>query len=248
MTPLPPVLTGDHELVSWLNMLRRRLLEQTPLPSDTCPIDFLKDGFRPKPRAVGQAGKVEQFRVLQVHKDHLICNSYKVDEEGNETIGDAEIQIAKPFELRATPWHEETVGQYTYTYTPGGINADEQKNPWDEREVAVAGEIPLTSCHPAITGTDITWLEKIWPAYTPERSIIYAVKVVEKPVVIHAATVLDAGPPEVLTEDVLCEYVDLNVDGRTWQMPMRKVAICIENTDGTTSRRYVLVRTSCPFD
>ena len=57
MTRLPPVTTGDAELVSWLNMLRQCVLERTPLPSDTCPIDFLKDGFRPKPRAVAEAGE-----------------------------------------------------------------------------------------------------------------------------------------------------------------------------------------------
>jgi len=207
-------------------------------------------GFIPNPRKKAKnpsKSEVRQFRVAQVHKDHLICNSYKLNSDGTETVGTEDVQIAKPFELRATPWHEETVGQYTYEYNQNGANGDDQKNPWDERTITVTGDIPATSCHPLIADASIEILEKIFPAYIPNQSIIYAQKVKEQPVVRHASILLSSGPPEIYSEDVTCEYVDLNVDGRKWEMPWRKVAICVENSDGTTSRKFVLIRTSCPF-
>jgi len=244
-----PRFTGDHPLVTDLNRLVECIRERTPIASPDCPIAFEPRGFKPMPKPPGTtaAGKVEQFRVARVHKDHLLCNTYRIDEAGNETIGTEDVQIAKPFELRATPWHEQTVGIYSYEYNQNGINADDQKNPWDERSVTDTGEIPLTSCHPAITGSGITILEKIWPNYIPNKSIIYAAKVEEKPIVTHAEVLVSAGPPEIYSEDVSCDYVDLNVDGRKWEMPWRKVAICVENADGTSSRKFVLIRTSCPW-
>ena len=64
MTDLPPLATGDSPLVTWLNKLRQCVAERTPLKSETCDIDKLPNGFRPKPSAVPTQGTVAKSTWL----------------------------------------------------------------------------------------------------------------------------------------------------------------------------------------
>ena len=262
MTDLPPPATGDDPFVTAWNRLLQCVKERTPLDSETCDLDFLGErGFRIKPLIEAAAGgEVQQWRVKQVHKDHLICNSYAIDEDGVETIGDDEVQIAKPFDLRATPWATGTIDNRTYNFPGGttggnGSNLDVQKNPHTLRTVTIFGPptqsgqqltfseyFPQDSAHPVILH------ERIWPEWIPLVSVIYAVKVKEKPIVTHASVFLaKVSGVDIYSEDVSCEWIDLNVDAKRWEMIWKKIPVCIDDGAGGTTRTYVLVRCSEQF-
>lgn len=54
---------------------------------------------------------MKQFKIKKEEDDHLECVFFNGEDEGEN-----EINIAKPFALRKTPFADKTVFGYTYTY------------------------------------------------------------------------------------------------------------------------------------
>jgi len=245
MTPIPPVITGNHELVSWLNQARRCLEERTPLDSVECPIDKLPGGFRPKPKAPPEAGggEVEQFMVTSVHRDHLHCKraTWRAS-DGNWDLEDEVIRIAKPDELRKMGWDTTGLGVaigidgYQYAYEAGGTDPDESVNPNILRTT--------TLMDGADFGADsVDYTEEVWPAYIAGRTIIYATRVTQKPIFVLTQSEDVDGVPTDVSYDI--EWVDLNVGARTWKPKYRKLRVCVE---GSTGPWFITVRASDSFN
>lgn len=60
--------------------------------------------------AIGASGAPVQMKIVSVQDDWLTCSEWD-----GTTLGDAEILVAKPWELRKTDWHGETVNGVGYS-------------------------------------------------------------------------------------------------------------------------------------
>lgn len=268
MTKIPK-FTADSDdpdvkmLADGLNLLGQCLLERTPLKGEKCEIDFHSHGFRPKPKPPAPAppgGEASQFRVYQVMRDHLVCNPYKesyTQDANGFTVMTPEIDdetfvdVAKPHTLRATPWDYtlnggQDIDGKRYTFNSNGNSAEPNSapDPWNYRiaEIMAMPELRDTTGTFSETLLGVRTKEKIFPEYY-SGAIIYAAKVKEAPVVRQFPRLYQVSPP-LSTTDVDAEWVDLNVDGRTWQMLWRSLEVCVDLGTGNFSRQRVMVRAS----
>lgn len=177
---------------------------------------------------------LEQYRVSAVGPDYLECKTYGIDEAGTETVGTETVFIAKPFALRKTPWDTKTIDNRKYNYEgSGGV--------W--RWVQLLGaptvsETPrFSEFFPASVGGQVRINEKVWPEYLPSQSVIYALRL-EEPVIFPTIEPFGVVPISI---------IDVNLDARAWVPIWRAITVCVDNGDGTSSNKRVLIRASQDF-
>lgn len=271
-----PRFYGDHEIVAPLNGLSDAIASRTLLNGTNYEVDRTPKGQRLRikiPPAATASGEIEQFRVVTVRRDHLVCNRYTktpqrdeggalmYDADGNllytESVDSEEVKIAKPFELRATPWHGREIDNKRYSYTQNGTDVDPANNPHNYRTVTILGEpnasgsIPLGDLEfwpDTASGETVVLKEKIWPEYIPSHTLIYAAKVKQSPVVYNSYNVA-AGPgyDAFTSTEIVEDWVEISGQHK-WEMEWSKVKVCIKNADDSVTSGYVLVRTSNTFD
>ncbi len=203
-------------------------------------------GFVPnrvKPQIAGSSSVVEQFMVTSVHRDHLHCKraTWRAI-DGNWDIGEEVIRIAKPEELRKMGWDTTGLGVaigidgYQYAYEAGGTDPDASVNPNILRTTTLMDGSDF--------GADtVDYSEEVWPPYIGGRTIIYAVKVKQKPIFTLTQTEDVEGVPTAVSYGI--EWVDLNVGARAWQPKHRKLRVCVEGANGPW---FIAVRASDSFE
>lgn len=262
MTGLPPPLTGDHGLVTWLNKLRQGLLERTPLQSTACPVDYLPSGFRVHPAILAAlvGGEVGQFRVEAIYKNHLLCKPVTLSQTGARTVeNDSEIlvpstdtalvRIAKPDELRVIGWDsnertiagmEAVIDGVQYDYFANDVHPDEVQNPWNKRTRTISDQEYLDSL-----GTDslVYTDEVIYPPYIERHSVIYAAKVNSGTIFSVTEQIIGGVPPNDQATYAV-KWVDLNAAGRQFVPRESKIRVCNGTQTGTW---YAMIRASDAF-
>ena len=194
-------------------------------------------GYVPnKPRRAFQSGggsSVSQYRVHTDGANTLICRSYSVTAAGVETVGTVDVEIAKPIDLQPATFDGFSFDGRTYlAYSNTG------KYNW--RKFTITGDPTASGTLPALPladGSTVTEtfpvgaivFENVWPEYVPDRTIIFA-----------------ASPTESIKAGVT--LIDLNIAARRWEMMWRPISICVDNADGTTSRKLMLIRGSQPYE
>jgi hypothetical protein len=96
--------------------------ERTPLRSDGDGLELTVNGWRIKPKpSRGGSGSLEQRMIIkEIHDDWFLCLPY--DKDGQHPAADVAtsadyIKVAKPYELRLTPWDGQTVDGITFDYS-----------------------------------------------------------------------------------------------------------------------------------
>ena len=191
-------------------------------------------GFVPnrvKAQIAPPPSSVKLFRVTAVYQDFLLGVSYSIDANNVETVGTDGTFIRKPYDLQRTPFDGVTFQGRTFTYYSNSLRYDHRKVVITSAPITVEadGVAPVDATTLALineywpsTTTPATVYEKVWPEYVQNKTVVACAK---------------AGG----------EWHDLNADGRRWEMPWRAVTVCIDNDDGTTTSRRVMIRTSDPF-
>lgn len=140
------------------------------------------------PTKPSQPGVVKQFRVESVENDYLVCYEF----DGSNTTGSV-VNVAKPFNLRRTPWHGRTI---TYTIEP---------YPGAPASIQVSYSFPNASvptyrrCNMVIGAVSTTEHQVVRPFWVPSVSVIFA-----------------SGSENGTGVSGATEWQDLNVDGRAW--------------------------------
>lgn len=251
--------SGSHRLVAVFNRMLDMILERTILRGVGYDVEEVAgQGFRLKLKLpnVGAVAEIDQFVVLSVYKNHLLCKRVTLTDAGEREFTVADpfvpsddsdvIRIAKPDELRPMSWDagerfaaglSTDVDGYEYEFDSNGTGADPVRRPWNKRTTTLldgsdylAGEIAFTD-------------ELIWPAYVEQHSIIYAAKVKTGTVFSVTEQIYGGAPPDD-HEDFDVQWVDLNLAGRTFQPAYSKIKVC----NGTqTGNWYALIRASDTF-
>lgn len=69
---------------------------------------------------LGKLAVLRKLKIVSASNDHVVCNPYDAD---NDATGTDTVNVAKPFELRHTPFHGATIaypdgnGDITYSYS-----------------------------------------------------------------------------------------------------------------------------------
>ena len=250
MTPIPNKFTGDDPLVHPLNKFRENLQERTPLDGESIKWKKTPGGFVPIvdiPTPEGSS-EIEQFRVVHHRKDYVTGYRITVSDDQLTVTEDTSelVRIAKPFELRATPWDGQTINGAAYVYAANefgqpALFPDDVLNPYWARRVSYGPDVL------EVDGTDptgnVTFQEHIFPRYEGGRSIIYAMRVKQGPLFTVRETPAPVTAPEVFT-DYEIEWVDLNLDARRFEPDFHLLKVCLQNTNGTSETGFVALRTS----
>ena len=105
MTPLPKAIPGNGRISQFSRDVVRCLQERTPLPSDAVTVQRQTNGFRVEPKPVSSpatpaASKVEQFILVEVRDDVLMCYTLDGTTVGTELATfDASIGLNAGFSL-----------------------------------------------------------------------------------------------------------------------------------------------------
>lgn len=236
----PQVLIQDgrlQEMQRQINLLQQEVRAVRMMPTPRMRVNRTPAGtyLDLDLTAPGQSSPpLEQYRVSAVGPDYLECKTYGIDEAGTETVGTETVFIAKPFALRKTPWDTKTIDNRKYNYEgSGGV--------W--RWVQLLGaptvsETPrFSEFFPASVGGQVRINEKVWPEYLPAQSIIYALRL-EEPVIFPTIEPFGVVPISI---------IDVNLDARAWVPIWRAITVCVDNGDGTSSNKRVLIRASQDF-
>jgi hypothetical protein len=132
----------------------------------------------------GEPGVTKRFTLVSVHNDHLVCD---------EINGEPGILIAKPFNLRYTGWHGESV-----LYTLEGYPAQ------PAAVITIAySHVSAVYRRATVTFGAVETIEHqvIIPRYIPGKTIIFA-----------AQSENGTGAAAAGVEG----WVDLNADARAW--------------------------------
>lgn len=129
------------------------------------------------------ADGIARLRVKSVNDDHLVCRTWD-----GTTEGTTDINVAKPYVLRKTPYHGKTITfngvALTFTYTNGFT-----------RTVAKSGGSETQIIIPAYTGTGTGYGgEEIYAAFAP------------------TGLKINAGQ----SNEEIIGLTDMNYDGRMW--------------------------------
>jgi len=121
---LPRKPSGNSAHVKFLGDVVDVIKERTPLKSDDYGIEQTVNGWRIKfTRSKGGSGSLEQRMIVkEIHDDWFLCLPYGKDgQEPPEDIATPAdyIKVAKPYELRRTPWDGETIDGITFDYSDG---------------------------------------------------------------------------------------------------------------------------------
>lgn len=195
MTPLPKKLNSRASSAAWLNQLRQCVSERTVQFSSNVKLLHHVNGFlfdqpsKARNEKSEPGGKVNQYLVKQLFGDYLRCR--KID---GSTVGTQDVYIAKPFELRRTPWHGVTVS-YTIEEFSTTLTVITVQISYDYK----SGTYRIGT----ILSTSSTEHQTIIPRYVPDKSVIYASDVEETILVTEESAV-----------DVT--KIDLNVGARAW--------------------------------
>jgi hypothetical protein len=119
MQELPAKATGTSQLAKAFNQLRQCVIERTLLRDENFHANYQSNGFYITPRfGRGKAGKsAKQFVLKGVREEYLLCLPYS---SGASIPADVAldhpslIKIAKPEELRVSPFELVTVDGWVY--------------------------------------------------------------------------------------------------------------------------------------
>ncbi len=119
---LPKKPIGHGPQAQFMSELLDCMEERTPLKTDLYELDQTTKGWRIKPgRNRGGSGSLEQRMIIkEIHDDWFLCLPY--DKDGQHPAADVAttadyIKVAKPYELRLTPWDGQTVDGITFDYS-----------------------------------------------------------------------------------------------------------------------------------
>lgn len=133
------------------------------------------------------SGVVNQYLVKEVDGDYLRCRII------DGTAADADdVYIAKPFDLRRTPWDAQTVTMTIYYSAADGTF----KSTTVDITYTYYNDFGRKAEYASYSESQV-----IVPYYIPDRSVIYAIDVEEE---IN------------ITSDHEILKIDLNTDGRAW--------------------------------
>lgn len=187
-TELPREPRGNADEASWLKKILRCVTERTLIAGKGIRMEWKRNGTvisaePTEPQKRGADGIVKQFRVLSVWDDVV----YGVGWNGTSPTSEGQT-IAKPYKLRRTPWHGQTV-QYVLE---DPISGDQS---FSVSYNYFSGSFRTAS----ITSGAFTAVEKqvIIPKYQ-EDDIIYAAQ------------------PDGGTSVSGVDWLDINADGRAW--------------------------------
>jgi hypothetical protein len=227
LLPIQPARADLNDLARFTREAAARLRMHELQESKTISLKQGVNGTIPeiKPLFQGAAGKLKQFRVHSVQRDTLTCRSYSYDPDTNtETVGTEDVTVAKPLSLQPTYFNGLTIEGISYVQNANG-------GPYNWRRGTIVSSPSASGAKPSdvtndyIAGAVID--ETIDPPYVPDTTLIVAMKV-----------------DGTLRADA--EWIEVG-PSRAWVMAQRAVSICIENSDGTTSTKRVLIRCSQPF-
>ncbi len=237
-----PSFYGDHELVAPLNRMVDCIRERTLLDGSAYQVSSFPFGQRANfrlPPAGSTSGVVEQFLVIEEHRDHVVCQRANFDTQGIATLSGEAVRIAKPDEIRMRGWDTTglglayEIGGYQYTYTQNGTETDLAQNPWNRRTARLMDASEY--------GTDtISFQEEVWPPYIGGKTTLYASRVAQSPIFSVTETEAVNGVPVATSHDI--EWIDLTP--RIWRLRFRKIRVCVE---GQTGPWFVLVPASDSF-
>lgn len=122
LEPLPPIPVGTGPIFQWAKRIHKCIEARTLLGISGGSADRKLRGFwlRVNDQFTPSSGGVtpQAFRVHAVHPDYLTCN--KVSYAGTTPSFEAEdVNVAKPYKLRKTPFIGVNVGSVTYSYDTG---------------------------------------------------------------------------------------------------------------------------------
>lgn len=112
---LPAILVSATRKASWLNRIRAFCKSLTPLPSASITFRRTPDGTIYEVKQVaapGSGATVKQFKITSIaNSDYLVCRTWD-----GTTLGDADVNVAKPYTLRQGPFHGKTLNGIAYSY------------------------------------------------------------------------------------------------------------------------------------
>lgn len=158
---------------------------------------------RNRRKSSGGSLKHRWCTVVTVHDDHLICRPMDLDPE---TSSEADFAVAKPYDLRVSPFDTETIPNQDGTLLSYAY-ADEQSRTVTD------------------TTDDSTEDQVIVPAYVESQTIGMTVDGETTPTfypgsVILAVNGLSDGTRATYTDangyEVAIEWMDVNLSGRAW--------------------------------
>jgi hypothetical protein len=208
--------------IEWLvAKVRAAEVVSTPTVRATqTPIGTLLEATPGQPAA--PANEVGQYRIRAIQKNTLLCRSYSKAEDGTETIGESDVEIARWLDFQPDEYHGKVIAGFTYA-------AKENGGLWDYRQFTIT---TARAANPNAFNEEyianVVVGEHIWPEYTAEKSIILAARVTGQ---LRAGVSLMELPGH-----------------RRWEMVWRPLDVCVTNPDGSTSFKRVMHRSSQPFD
>lgn len=258
-TPFSAARINEH--VTLLNALRNLEIENhEPTWAQGNVVFRKKDKTRPGAEGESATGVVEQFLVTNTGNDLIfgvrINQTWTFNDDPEDdtptvtnSLSDVVVPIAKPFNLRRTPFDGETIDNKEYSYGSAHF-----------RSVTILGPPTASGSRPAgaiwrepfenadATSQPIAFLERVWPEYIPNVSIIYAAKIKPGPVLRDKQLNVDGLGNPIDPTYYDAEYIDLNADARAWVPLLERIKVCVANADGSSSHKWIAIRASEPWE
>lgn len=163
---LPNIPVGETAQVEWMRKVRQMIRENSPMTSDAYGLDRTSLGWRMRiPKSGGGKPASQRRFIIKALKvmvaginrgaDWFYCWPY--DKNGEQSSIDPNtgqpiyIKVAKPWELRVSPWRGQTIDGVYFTYANDNLNWSRRKavsasvtefqivvRPWYVGEVIVA--------------------------------------------------------------------------------------------------------------
>jgi hypothetical protein len=124
---LPSYPIGENAQVEWMRKVRQMIRENSPLPTDAYGLDRTSLGWRLRiPKSKGGTGSnLQRMIVKGIDTDWFYCLAY--DKNGQSPAGTPNWQdgvtpqtdyilVAKPWELRFSPWDGQTIDGLHFSY------------------------------------------------------------------------------------------------------------------------------------
>jgi hypothetical protein len=193
-------------------------------------------------RAGGGTGKVSQFVVVAVHEDYLTCRSLSIGDDGARTEGTTDIDVAKPYELRRSTWLDQTIGYRSYAVYTGVEFIGSEEDGTDEQIRMMTTSDGATEDEAVEEYVDPAYISRVQETVEEVTTTIVEGSVILAAKVTGTVTVLEEVESALVwTKD--CSWVDVNSDGRHWDLKYRDVTVCVAGE----SKRMRL-RASAAFD
>lgn len=222
MKPLPEKFSGDHPIVSKLNLLLENLMERTPKDGTNCKFDKKPDGFfaNPKVTLESDGGFFERFRFVKQYKDYTVCNRWtaNLSSDARGIVGASEtalVRIAKPDEVKTSNWDNIARGGAGI----GSVNGYRYDHHEPDGSTRTATLLDASEFGAATIGSE----QEIFPPYIAGESLILAMKVKQ-------GSLMRITEEDGQAVNFTVDYIEL--PGRKFENKPGKIRVCIEGSSG----------------